>query len=192
MSSCTSDSVRERCFVSLAACGLHFIQTIFLKGRQMSSVADTTPNGAPNNFQFLGRAEHTRVLTAKTRFCHTYEGSVREREPGDFSSISRKWRLPPLPQYSAVQYHRRCCLSALCPLSAAIAPLPCLSAPLLSALSPARRRCAHRRPPRASDAFFSTQRPPLTHDYIKSMVSLIRSSLRLHACINFASLYCFT
>ena len=27
--------------VSLAACGLHFIQTIFLKGRQMSSVADT-------------------------------------------------------------------------------------------------------------------------------------------------------
>ena len=89
----------------------------------MSSVADTTPNGAPNNFQFLGRAEHTRVLTAKTRFCHTYEGSVREREPGVFSSSSRKWRLSPLPQYSAVQYHRRCCLSALCSLSAALAPL---------------------------------------------------------------------
>ena len=104
--------------ISLAACGLHFIQTIFLKGRQMSSVADTTPNGAPNNFQFLGRAEHTRVLTAKTRFCHTYEGSVREREPGDFSSISRKWRLPPLPQYTAVQYHRRCCVSA--PLLSAV------------------------------------------------------------------------
>ena len=114
----------------------------------MSSVADTTPNGAPNNFQFLGRAEHTRVLAAKTRFCHTYEGSVRERDPGDFSSISRKWRLPLSPErrpvnreerppprrayatlllapHPAVQYHRRCCLSAaLAPLrSAAIRSL---------------------------------------------------------------------
>ena len=78
--------------------------------------------------------------------------------------------------YSAVQYHRRCCLSALCPLSL-------LPSPLRSALSrcsplspaPARRRRAHRRPPRASDAFFSTQRPPLTHDYIKSMVSLFNA-----------------
>ena len=66
--------------------------------------------------------------------------------------------------------------------------LPCalsLCCPRLSALSrcsplspaPARRRRAHRRPPRASDAFFATQRPPLTHDYIKSMVSLIRCTI---------------
>jgi len=89
-------------------------------------------------------------------------------------------------------------------------PLP---APLLFVLSsapapsPARRRRAHRRPPRASDAFFSTQRPPLTHDYIKSMVSLIRCTIArlfllvslfntvfgvpLTACINFASLVLF-
>ena len=137
----------------------------------MSSVADTTPNGAPNNFQFLGRAEHTRVLTAKTRFCHTYEGSVREREPGDFSSISRKWRLPPLPQRSAVPSAMLslCPCPLCCPRPSPLRCLPPLPAPLLSALSPApapspaRRRRAHRRPPRASDAFFSTQRPPLTH-----------------------------
>ena len=43
---------------------------------------------------------------------------TKTREPGDFSSSSRKWRLPPLPQYSAVQYHRRCCVwAALPPLS---------------------------------------------------------------------------
>ena len=58
---------------------------------------------------------------------------------------------------------------SLCPV-----PSP-LSAPLSRA--PARHRRAHRRPPRASDAFFSTQRPPLTHDYIKSMVSLIRCTI---------------
>ena len=63
-------------------------------------------------------------------------------------------------------------------LPCALAPLRCLPpllATQLSALSPARRRRAHRRPPRASDAFFSTQRPPLTHDYIKSMVSLFNT-----------------
>ena len=63
--------------------------------------------------------------------------------------------------------------------------LPCALCPRPSLLrcsplspAPARRSRAHRRPPRASDAFFSTQRPPLTHDYIKSMGSLsIRCSL---------------
>ena len=74
----------------------------------MSSVADTTPNGAPNNFQFLGRAEHTRVLTAKTRFCHTYEGSVREREPGDFSSISPKVAATSSPTIFRSQVCTRC------------------------------------------------------------------------------------
>ena len=54
-------------------------------------------------------------------------------------------------------------------LSASFAPLRSLFAPS------ARRRRAHRRPPRASDAFFLTQRPPLTHDYIKSMVSLFNT-----------------
>ena len=61
--------------------------------------------------------------------------------------------------------------SAMLSLSAALAPLRSLFAPS------ARRRRAHRRPPRASDAFFSTKRPPLTHDYIKSMVSLIRCTI---------------
>ena len=37
------------------------------------------------------------------------------------------WRLPPLPQYPAVQYHRRCCLSALCSLCCPRpSPLRCL------------------------------------------------------------------
>ena len=64
-----------------------------------------------------------------------------------------------------------------CPRPSPLRCLPPLPAPLLSALSPApaRRRRAHRRPPRASDAFFLTQRPPLTHDYIKSMVSLFNT-----------------
>ena len=103
-------------------------------------------------------------------------------------------------------------VSLCCPRPSPLRCLPPLPAPLLSALSPApaRRRRAHRRPPRASDAFFSTQRPPLTHDYVKSMVSLfnavfvfltsffislslIRSSgFPSRLCINFASLYCFT
>ena len=73
-----------------------------------------------------------------------------------------------LLSHNAVQYHRRCCLSALCPRPSLLRCSP---------LSPtsARRRRAHRRPPRPSDAFFSTQRPPLTHDYIKSMVSLFNT-----------------
>ena len=41
---------------------------------------------------------------------------TQTKNPGDESSGLRKWRLPTLPQYSAVQYHRRCCLSALCSL----------------------------------------------------------------------------
>ena len=39
-----------------------------------------------------------------------------------------------------MQYHRRCCLSALCPRPSPLSP------------APARRRRAHRRPPRASEA----------------------------------------
>ena len=79
--------------------------------------------------------------------------------------------------YSAVQYHRRCCLSALCPLSL-------LPSPLRSALSrcsplspaPARRRRAHRRPPRASDAL--REGYGATHSWdIKDMGSLKKVSL---------------
>ena len=108
--------------------------------------------------------------------------ATKTREPGDFSSSSRKWRLPTLPQYTAVQYHRRCCLSLLpSPLSAPLSPASARSASLrslsraralsrapqartahtphgslraLRALSlsapSARRRRAHRRPPRAT------------------------------------------
>ena len=140
----------------------------------MSSVADTTPNGAPNNFQFLGRAEHTRVLTAKTRFCHTYEGSVREREPGDFSSISPKVAATSSPTTQCSTIGDAVSLSApsLCPV-----PSP-LSAPLspAPAPSPARRRRAHRRPPRASDALREGYGATRSWD-IKDMVSLKKVSL---------------
>ena len=77
-------------------------------------------------------------------------------------------------------------------LPCALAPLRCLPpllATQLSALSPARRRRAHRRPPRASDAFFSTQRPPLTHDYIKSMVSLFNTVFSLIRCSFYSRLF---
>ena len=97
--------------------------------------------------------------------------AIQRKNPQDESPRFSKWRLPTLPRYSAVQYHRRCCLSLLPSPLCRASPLRC------SPLSPARRRRAHRRPPRASDAFFSTQRPPLTHDYIKSMVSLIRCTI---------------
>jgi hypothetical protein len=167
--------------VSLAACGLlrryalsiiSFHSDIVLKGRQMSSVADTTPNGAPNNFQFLGRAEHTRVLTAKTRFCHTYEGSVREREPGDFSSISQKWRLPPLPQYPAVQYHRRCCLSAPV-LYAALAPLRSASLRSLSrALSRAPQARTPPPAPRHTDEVYFPRYQPLTNQPLSTLSTI--------------------
>ena len=99
--------------------------------------------------------------------------SDTNKEPsGNKSSVS-----PKVAATSSPTIYRSAVPSAMLSLSAALA----LSAPLLSALSPApapspaRRRRAHRRPPRASDAFFSTQRPPLTHDYIKSMVSLFNT-----------------
>ena len=70
--------------------------------------------------------------------------------------------------HNAVQYHRRCCLSALCPR-----PSPLSAAP---APSPARRRRAHRRPPRASDAL--REGFGATHSWdIKDMVSLKKVSL---------------
>ena len=34
--------------------------------------------GVPEDFQSLGRAEHTRVLTTKTAFWYTYKGSARD------------------------------------------------------------------------------------------------------------------
>ena len=128
---------------------------------------------------------------------------INKEPSGNKSSVSPKVAATSSPTifHSAVPS----AMLSLCPvLSLLPAPLsaPPLSAPLLSAslsvscaLAPsARRRRAHRRPPRASDAFFSTQRPPLTHDYIKSMVSLFNTvfGVPLTACINFASLYCFT
>ena len=78
--------------------------------------------------------------------------------------------------------------SAMLSLAAALAPLRSAVSRLCPLRSLSRARApqartahtphgAHRRPPRASDAFFSTQRPPLTHDYIKSMVSLIRCTI---------------
>ena len=69
-------------------------------------------------------------------------------------------------------------VSLPCALSAARAPLrlPPLPAPPLSALSPARRRRAHRRPPRASDAL--REGFGATHSWdIKDMASLKKVSL---------------
>ena len=98
---------------------------------------------------------------------------INKEPSGNKSSVSPKVAAT----YSPTIF-RSAVPSAMLSLAAALAsPLRCL--PPLPALSPApaRRRRAHRRPPRASDAFFSTQRPPLTHDYIKSMVSLIRCTI---------------
>ena len=89
-----------------------------------------------------------------------------------------------------------------------VSSLGCPRPSPLRCLPPRSLSCprAYCRPPRASDAFFLIRRPPLPHDYIKSMVSLIRctivrlfywslslirSSLRLHACVYFASLVLF-
>ena len=85
-----------------------------------------------------------------------------------------------LLSHNAVQYHRRCCLSALCslccPRPSPLRCLPPLPAPPLSALSPARRRRAHRRPPRASDAL--REGFGATHSWdIKDMASLKKVSL---------------
>ena len=57
--------------------------------------------------------------------------------------------------------------SAMLSLCFRPSPLRCLPTRSLS------RPRAYRRPPSASDAFFLIQRPPLAHDYIKSMVSLL-------------------
>ena len=51
---------------------------------------------------------------------------TQTKKPRDESRGFRKWRLPTLPRYSAVQYHRRCWVC--CPLRAA---LPRPSAPAL-------------------------------------------------------------
>ena len=71
-------------------------------------------------------------------------------------------------------------MPSLCPVPSPLSALCRLA--LSRARAPQARTAhtphgAHRRPPHASDAFFSTQRPPLTHDYIKSMVSLIRCTI---------------
>ena len=59
-----------------------------------------------------------------------------------------KWRLPPLPHYSAVQYHRRCCLSLLpSPLRSAVSRLCPLSLPR----------------PRAAGAHTAARPAPLMH-----------------------------
>ena len=72
----------------------------------------------------------------------------------------RKWRLPTLPQRSAVP-------SAMLSLAAALASLlrclPPLPAPLLSALSPARRRRAQPTPRMAHTAPHSATPPPMRH-----------------------------
>ncbi len=83
---------------------------------------------------------------------------TKTRDPGDFSSISRKWRLPPLPQYSAVQYHRRCCLSAPV-LSVALAPLRSA----VSRLCPLRCSPLSLPRPRAAGAHTAARPAPLMH-----------------------------
>ena len=74
--------------------------------------------------------------------------AIQRKNPQDESQRFSKWRLPPLPQYSAVQYHRRCCLSALCSLCCP-RPSPLRCSPLSPA--PARRRRAHPTPSATAD-----------------------------------------
>ena len=124
----------------------------------------------------LSPSQTLRSVYAGGRNEKESKGDVKTREPGDFSSSSRKWRLPTLPQRSAVPS----AMLSLCPCLSLCCPR--LSAPLLSALSPApapspaRRRRAHRRPPRASDAL--RERYGATHSWdIKDMCSLKKVSL---------------
>ena len=99
----------------------------------------------------------------------------------------RKWRLPPLPQRSAVPS----AMLSLCPVHSLL-PAP-LSAPLSTA--PERRRRAQPTPRMAHTAPHSATPPPMRHTYqpqnlpippdsIKDMVSLNRECfLRAHVCI---------
>ena len=76
------------------------------------------------------------------RTCYT------KKEPPRRISEVLKVALPPLPQYSAVQYHRRCCLSALCSLCCPRpSPLRCSPLPL----------------PRAAGAHTAARPAPLMH-----------------------------
>lgn len=68
----------NKVLVTLAACGRLFVPTFFRRTENKECVK-THDYEAPNNFEFLGRGEHTRVLTTKTWFWYTYKGSVRER-----------------------------------------------------------------------------------------------------------------
>ena len=111
-------------------------------------------------------AVHIGTLgTALQRGESSVAGTKKESPKG----LSLKWRLPTLPQRSAVPS----AMLSFCPCLSLL-PSP-LSAPQLSALSPARRRRAHRRPPRASDAL--REGYGVTHSWdIKDMVSLSFSS----------------
>ena len=80
------------------------------------------------------------------------------------------WRLPTLPQRSAVP-SAMLSLTTLCPRPSLLSCSPLSPAP-------ARRRRAHRRPPRASDAL--REGYGATHSWdIKDMVSLKKVSLFL-------------
>ena len=115
---------------------------------------------APQNF-FIGWGRLTACIAGH---------AIQRKNPQDESQRFSKWRLPTLPQRSAVP-------SAMLSLAAALAsPLRCL--PPLPALSPApaRRRRAHRRPPRASEALREGYGATRSWD-IKDMVSLKKVSL---------------
>ena len=76
------------------------------------------------------------------RYCTaTWMSSVDAKKRVPKGTLSN-WRLPPLPQYTAVQYHRRCCVS----LSLSLSALSRLPSPL-SALSRALSRAPQARTP---------------------------------------------
>ena len=110
---------------------------------------------APQNF-FIGWGRLTACIAGH---------AIQRKNPQDESQRFSKWRLPTLPQYTAVQYHRRCCLSALCPRPSPLRCLPPLPAPPLSALSPApaRRRRAQPTPRMAPSARTPHPIAPLRH-----------------------------
>ena len=131
---------------------------------------------APQNF-FLGWGRLTACIAGH---------AIQRKNPHDEPQRFSKWRLPTLPQRSAVPS----AMLSLCPVLSLL-PAP-LSAPLSPA--PAHRRRAQPTPRMAHTAPHSATPPPMRHtyhpqnlpippDYIKDMVSLNKECAHARTCI---------
>ena len=82
--------------------------------------------GVPSNFQFLGRAEHTRVPLAKLRLSSCTLGNVREKSPrGKILGVSKSGGYLLSPD-AFPQSYRRCWVCGRSPASACTPRLWCI------------------------------------------------------------------